>query len=222
MENNLVMFDVETRTTWPQLLLVGNAGERAGDCLIYGRNNVATTWGFWKTLHPETVVMTNRNDGTTTIKPEWYATNPYEDYHANREPRPYPISRVDERLPEREIVLGVHGDGGSAVVLPQAAAAHARVGNSEVVLFTHFDSKTTFVFENALDGVRRTFLEAEPDANGIPRFRDVDSGSLWSIDGIALEGPLQGKRMAQMPALHLYWFAWSVFFPDTPILRPGS
>lgn len=219
MENNLVMFDVETRTTWPQLVAIATAGPQEGECLIYGRNNVATTWKFWKTLHPETVVMTNRNDRTTTIKPEWYGTNPYEDYHALREPLPYPLSRLDGRLSERDIVLGVHGDGGSAVVISESSVAHTVVGRSEIVLFSDTSSNTTFVFENQLDGIRRTFIEATPNDQGIPQFQDLQSKTLWSIDGIAVDGPLVGRRLAQMPALHLYWFAWSTFFPDTPILR---
>ncbi len=220
MENNLVMYDVESRTTWPQLLMTGNSGPREGECLDLRRNNVATTWKFWRTLHPETVVMTNRNDDKTTIRPEWYGVNPYEDYHDLLEAKPYPISIIDGRLPEREIVLGVHGDGGSAVVMITRAVHHQRVGNSPTVLFSDLASNTTFVFENNLDGEERNFITDEPDENGIPRFLDLESGTLWSIDGIGLEGELAGRRLAQMPALHLYWFAWSVFFQDTPILRP--
>jgi len=70
MDDNLVLVDMETSTAWPQILLEGISGERTGDCLTLRRTGVATTWKFWKTLHPETVVLTNRNDRQTVIKPE--------------------------------------------------------------------------------------------------------------------------------------------------------
>jgi len=228
MDNNLIMFDVETQSTWPQIFYTSNSGSRAGQCLEFGRNTVATTWKFWRTLHPETVVMTNRNDKKTTIKPEWYNVNPYKDYHERIEPILHPITNVDPRLPDREVVLGVHGDGGSAAVLVQREVAHATIGKSPVVFFsgaptTNFFNempvRTTFVFENNLEGEVRRFRRTSDDTNGLPRFEDIDSGTVWSIEGIGLEGPLAGKRLAQMPALHLYWFAWATFFPNNPILH---
>lgn len=50
--------------------------------------------------------------------------------------------------------------------------------------------------------------------------QDSRTGSLWSLDGIALAGPLAGTRLAQVPAFHVYWFAWATFFRDSPILIP--
>jgi hypothetical protein len=76
------------------------------------------------------------------------------------------------------------------------------------------------VFENNLQGVERRFREAAADSNGVPRFEDAQTKTTWSIDGIALEGPLAGQRLAQMPALHLYWFSWATFFPGNPIIWP--
>ena len=70
-----------------------------------------------------------------------------------------------------------------------------------------------------MDGKQLTFVEHTPDENGIPRFKDTDDGTVWSIDGIAVEGPKAGRRLAQMQALQLYWFVWATFFPNTPILH---
>lgn len=219
IENNLIMVDIETRTTWPQILAMGNSGVREGECLDYRRNNAAMTWEFWRRLHPETLVLGNQNNDRTAIEPEWYFTNPYREYHEGRILPPHPFTNPDDRLPWQKIVVGVHAKNGKAAVLIREPVAAAKIGESQVVFFHHPESGAVYVFENNLGGKKRVFEPYEADQNGLPRFRDLDNGTLWSLEGLALEGPDAGMRMAQLPALHLYWFAWSAFFPDTPILK---
>ena len=217
MDNNLIMIDVETKTTWPQILAVGNAGPRKGECLEYGRNTVATTWDFWQRMHPETVVLTNQNNFQTVIEPRFYNTNPYDDYHKGFIGPPHEVSVKDDRRPSQEIVLGVHAGDGRAAVVMTKPVGETMIGSTPTVLFHDPESNTTFAFENNFDGASRRFFPHDPDENGIPRFRD-NAGSVWSMDGIGLEGPDTGMRMSQMPALTLYWFAWAAFYPGAPIV----
>jgi hypothetical protein len=48
--------------------------------------------------------------------------------------------------------------------------------------------------------------------------RDEQTGSLWSgLDGKAAEGPLKGKRLAQVPSTYAFWFAWKDYYPETTV-----
>ena len=83
--------------------------------------------------------------------------------------------------------------------------------------FHHGPSGTALAFENRVGGVPRTFLEHDVDENGFPTYRDTTDGSIWNIEGIAIEGAQLGKRLARMPAVQVYWFVWATFFPGSPI-----
>jgi hypothetical protein len=210
--------DLETSTSWPQILLKGISGDRTGDCLTIRRTGVATTWEFWKTLHPETVVLTNQNDLQTVIRPEFYFTNPYEEYWDERiDPPTWPVSNPDDRLPPQKIILGVHAQNGRAAVVVTDPVAQTMIGDTPVVFFRHDPSGTVFAFENRLDGRKRAFLEHDPDENGFPTFRDTADGSIWNIEGIAIKGAQAGRRLARMPAVQVYWFVWATFFPGSPV-----
>ena len=50
-------------------------------------------------------------------------------------------------------------------------------------------------------------------------FRDRETGSQWNVLGAAVDGPLQGERLAAVTHLDTFWFAWAAFQPDTRILR---
>ena len=64
---------------------------------------------------------------------------------------------------------------------------------------------------------RETPQEHDPDENGFPTFKDGTDGTVWNIEGVAVEGPKQGSRLARMPAVEIYWFVWATFFPGSSI-----
>lgn len=49
-------------------------------------------------------------------------------------------------------------------------------------------------------------------------------GTLWTIEGRALEGPLAGKSLARSDSQMSQWYGWVSYFPDTSIFgaRPRS
>lgn len=217
MGNTLLMRDVETRSVWSQIVAMSISGPRRDACLEIERNTVATSWEAWNRLHPDTFVLTNQAGKQLGIDPSFYETNPYEDYWAGLVEPPSRIFREDDRLPRQTIVLGVHGDGGRAAVIMDGSVGTTTVGNSPVVLFRDPETEMLFAFENNLEGKVRSFAAAGLDGNGFPRFRDTE-GTVWTLEGIAVNGPKAGKRLAQMPTMRVYWFVWASFFPDTPIL----
>jgi hypothetical protein len=60
-------------------------------------------------------------------------------------------------------------------------------------------------------------LDFQPDDDG--NFRDRQTGSIWTLLGEALSGPLAGTRMERIPHGDYLWFAWAAFRPETDVRR---
>lgn len=71
----------------------------------------------------------------------------------------------------------------------------------------------TRVFDPVLDGKPLSFEAAEGG------FRDRATGSLWSVLGKAIEGPLAGKAFRPVPHIDAFWLAWAAFNPETQLAR---
>ena len=75
------------------------------------------------------------------------------------------------------------------------------------------DVGATGVFDPNLDGRQLSF---RADGDDIV---DEETGSVWNILGVAIEGPLAGKRLEPIVHGAHFWFAWAVFKPDTTVYR---
>jgi hypothetical protein len=51
---------------------------------------------------------------------------------------------------------------------------------------------------------------------------DENTGSEWSVEGMAVEGELAGTRLLPLDWVFLKWHAWSPFHPDTELYRAES
>jgi hypothetical protein len=98
------MYDRWTESYWSQGLGLAVTGELTGMQLKTIPFDVIT-WGDWKKLHPDTLVLT-----TDTGHLRSYATDPYGDYYTD--PRIiFPIDNQDDRMHPKEIILGFNEDG---------------------------------------------------------------------------------------------------------------
>ena len=50
---------------------------------------------------------------------------------------------------------------------------------------------------------------------------DRETGSTWNVLGLATEGPLQGATLEPVLSGNHFWFAWSVFEPETRVVTGG-
>ncbi len=159
-----------------------------------------------------------------------YGANPYVRYD---EPTLAPFlfeGRLDPRRPPKERVVGVTV-GGQARAYPWSMLAKRRVvqdriGAERVVILYRpgtlsaldagpiAESRAigaTAVFSPMVDGHPLTF---EPAAAG---FRDRETGSVWTLLGQAVQGPLTGTRLIPVAHVDAFWFAWAAFHPTTTI-----
>ena len=58
-----------------------------------------------------------------------------------------------------------------------------------------------------------TLTDGKPAA-----LRDVETGTVWRLsDGLAVEGPLEGRHLTRVVAHPAFWFGWRGYFPNSKI-----
>ena len=215
--NVLVMFDNETDTYWSQLLGDALEGELAGAKLT-PVSSVQTTWAAWKEAHPETKAL--RTGGTGG-----YDT--YDSYYGSSSLGVLGESRADDRLSPKELVAGAVLDG-QPIVYPHTALRDDRVANDTVddlavTVFYDPDTRTAVLYERLVVDANgeEQLLTFEATDNHI-EFVDKETGSLWLLlSGTAIDGPLQGTQLTQIPSTSSFWFGWKDWYPDTLIYGQG-
>ena len=96
----------------------------------------------------------------------------------------------------------------------QPIAVFWKPGTSTIFGNSGRDVGSTGAFLRDFAGQVLTF-EATDDG-----FVDEQTGSLWSISGEAIDGPLSGSQLERLVSGEHFWFAWSVFKPDTIVWQP--
>jgi hypothetical protein len=205
--NNLVMYNRTTsESLWPQMSRGARCGPSAGGQLtMYPA--VEMTWEGWRTLHPETRVV-----GSETGHSRSYNVYPYGFYDIPDNPELLFQQTIDPRRPPKERVLGIPG----RTAYPFGELAE--LGDVGVTIDFDFvvmwdgrrDAATAF---RRTVGEQRLTFKSEGGA-----IVDLETGSVWGVDGLAVDGPLEGERLPMIPEAYVaYWFAWADFEPSTSL-----
>ncbi len=139
--SNLVMYDRKTDSLWSQILGQAIVGEMAGTKLEILPSDLVK-FGDWKKINPNGQVLSK---DTGAARP--YATDPYGDYYTT--PGTYfPVSNRDNRLDEKELVMGIEVNGKFKAYWPEAVK---RLGQATDI----FEGKTIVLkYEKDIDAVR--------------------------------------------------------------------
>ena len=225
--DNLVMYDRQTETLWPQLTGQASIGVLTGEQLKAIPMGVVA-WQEFREAFPDSLVL-NRDTGSD--RP--YGRNPYIGYDDLDSSVPFPLpGDSDDRLVVKQRVIGLStGETAIAVLrssLEGSEPLALEVDGTPLVLWHRpgqssaldtgsiskgSDIGTVGVFEARLGKRLLSFVK---QGSG---FADVETGSRWNVLGQATAGPLAGKRLT--PAVHLdtFWFAWAAFQPRTQLRR---
>ena len=218
LDNNLVLFDRETNTTWAQILGVGLKGPRAGECLTMGRNTSDLEFGQFRELYPRAQILADFNtpygEGAIGDGEEYYQIY-WDDVEVVGAGE---IAHPDSRMKPKDVVLGVHGESGvAAVKMSLTYVMHGKIGGTSMVVFHHPPTGSYFAFHNQVKGTSRQF-DLFDQSGTTPLYQD-ETGTTWRFDGVAVEGPDAGERLAQVPAFRVFWFAWATLHPGTELIR---
>lgn len=224
----VVMCERETETVWTQVSGQAVQGPLQGARLKKGPL-LDTTWGQWKKLHPDTLVMSDDTPYRRFYSPK----EKPEPRGYDRFPAPFfrpTVIRGDKRLPPFDKVLAVAlatplADGKEETFTRRAYPVKAlqeaggvvndNVGAAPVTAFLDPSTQTACAFSRVLEGKTLTFEGRKSD--GRVTFHDRETGSRWNIEGKAEEGPLAGKSLERLENHLSQWYGWSAYFPDTSI-----
>lgn len=203
--SNLLMYDRYTESYWSQALGMAVKGELTG----YQLNLIpfdVITWGDWKKLHPDTLVLT-----TDTGYIRSYETDPYGNYYT--EPRiMFPVEHSDDRMHPKEIIIGVSQDDTYKAFkqndIESNIIINDSVGDVPVMLISLY-SENSRAFNRALDGIVLDFEFVDG------KILDSQTNSEWNYDGLSVSGDYLGKQLNRMPIEPGFWFEWVAFHPET-------
>jgi hypothetical protein len=235
--NNLVMYDrrdpLSSATLYPQMMGMGVFGARAGQPLNL-LPVVETTWGYWKTLHPNTTVV-GSNQPVNVGNPRRYGQTTYQlyPYDNYRDPQTSPFfstwpSQNDNPTrmlySNKSMTLGVRfGELAKAYpfeTMDSQEVINDTIGNQGLVVVYSADEKLALPFSRHLNGQMLTFERVPTlDAAVFPfMMRDTQTGTTWDLLGRGVDGPNAGQQLEQLPAHNAFWFAWATFWQNTGVL----
>jgi len=200
--SNLVMYDRATDTWWPQVLATGVRGPHAGETLREFRV-VWTTWERWRSVHPETDVLTRDTGYTRRYDDDPYGGyNPKGGYYVTDGTMFDTLARDDE-IHDKRVAIGARTAEG-AIVFDKESLLSERVLAGDLTGTVHVavadpELATGYVYANP-DG-----SEVTPDGDG------------YRLDGeryAAADLPLE--RVLAFDGMYFVWYA---FYPDLIYVR---
>ena len=215
MQNNLIMFDRQTDSNWPQLRLQADRGSLR-DTKLDLIEHTEIEWGGWKELHPGTFIM-NRNSGGRD--PDQYSFTLYNGYRVPNSSPLFPMNFNDTRLLPKIRVIGIFA-GSETKAYPMfsfdngRAVINDKVAGSSIAVFGDPGSRMMRAFVANANGQDLTLKLVPGTETGSlfnVRFSDDETGSTWNLDGEAVAGSLTGEKLSEPKSYVAYWFAWSAF-----------
>lgn len=159
--SNLVMYDRKTDSLWSQILGEAIVGELTGTRLKVLPSDMMRYENF-KKIYPKGQVLSKETGAT-----RFYGQDPYGDYYTS--PGTYfPVGKKDDRLAEKDFVLGIVVNNKAKAYLPEAVK---KVGTIE----DRFGDKVIVAkYEKDIDAVR--LFEKKPNGE-LERINPF--GSFW-------------------------------------------
>ncbi len=221
----LVMYDRATESLWTHFDGKAVVGVLTGTELdVYG--SPLMSWADFRSTYPTGKVL----DETQTGFRRSYGSNPYVGYD-DSDTEPFLFRGVpDPRARSKERVVGVsHNDVDVAYSLQSISGSGPTAtpvdhGDEQLVILWS-PGQSTALEGSAVDDGRdvgsvgvfvplagEQSLTLAGDGEG---FIDEETGSRWSVAGVAVAGELAGTQLERIPHLDTFWFAWATY-------RPGS
>ncbi len=205
--SNLVMYDRLTDSLWSEILGKAIVGELTG----YELDRIPfdlVKWGNWKTLYPETLILT-----TDTGYQRPYGTDPYGDYYTD--PRVlFPIENQDNRLNPKEIIVGFSDDQNRKAYrladLELVKVVNDEIGEKKLLLLSNSPTMVR-IFDRTINGKTLEFQISDD------KLIDKNTNSEWNVEGVAVEGSLKGSKLTRMVHEPGFWFSWAAFYPNTEL-----
>ncbi len=218
--SDLVMWDDKTTSLWQQITGEGVVGQYAGAQLESIPTSIVSFRQFAENFPDGKSLSADAGFGRTA-----YGSNPYQGYSSSSSPFLF-RGDVDDSLEPLSRVIGVTEGETTASYsfarLQAESVVNDEVGGVPIVVFHAGDTAdaldqsaiaisdpigSAIAHSPVVDGQTLTFT-----ANDDETFTDDQTGSTWSVLGIASDGELAGTQLAPVEHRNEFWFAWQAFF----------
>ena len=210
--NALVMYDHQTETLWSQFLSEAVEGDLQGTKLKL-LPALQTDWATWVELHPDTLALD---------KGGRFTRDPYQGYYAVEDAGVLGETRQDDRLYVKEFIIGLERDGMARAypfsVLNDVPIVNDTFGDDPILIVFDAESGGGAIFDRNLEQGTLTFDLKEGSSEDSLLMVDRETETVWeALTGEAIEGPLLGSTLEQVPTTLSFWFGWKDFYPDTEV-----
>jgi len=227
LHSNLVMYDRQTRSLWPQLAGQVVAGVLTGTRLTaYPVQTIA--WQDWLAANPRSWVLSK-----DTGYDRSYGFNPYGGYD---QPTSQPFDLpgpADPRLPPKTRIIALGGEQDPVAITLDSLIARRvlllNLARQDIVVWALLGLRSALDTPDLAAGRtiaatgaflsswnrRPLHFRAYPSGSD---FTGAETGSRWNVLGQALTGPAKGAQLQPVPHLDTFWFAWAAYRPHTRIL----
>lgn len=217
--SNSILIDRNTGSLWSQLLGMAFDGPLAG----HGMNILPSYWMTWKNareIFKDAQVLATPRGGWRNYNRDPYGSYLLPGNYYDDERILYTMSHVDTRMDAKTHVIGLE------VEKNLVAVDINFVREKKVVNFYSGIVPLVGIYDSRMDVARifvRNVWEGRTPAlfawheNSI---RDLQTRSLWSMDGRCVDGNLTGAAMDELFGVYAFWFVWGAFHPETELV-PG-
>lgn len=212
LNDNLVMVDQrEGESLWPQMRRSAVCGPASGTGLEMVPI-IDLKWGYWRELHPDTEVLpVSVQSVDAKRKRSSELARPSDAIAAEATTPSGPVLG----LPEVRSTTNGAGGSSDGVAVPfralddgSTARAVEITNDTGPVVFWNREARAAMAYDTSI-----SFSVTEAG-----RFVDEATGSTWTLDGRAVDGPRQGERLPPVKTAYVaLWAAWSEFHPDTEV-----
>lgn len=203
VNSNLIMYNRESDTHWPQILATGIHGPEKARGLKEVRV-IWTDWASWRERHPETRVLSRRTGYARNYRRDPYGGyGPKSGYYAGGGII-FPVFETSDRFSDKHEIFGFRTADQAVAVDPDVLADAGIVrheGQQGDFLIVHDPGLGTgWVFRGPRGGL--------PDDEALSDLSFTESGP----DSAALED------LEAINGFEAMWFAWYAFYPDTTVI----
>jgi hypothetical protein len=212
--SNLILYDRNTDSYWPQMLMKSVRGSKSGT-LATQKITFEATWQSFKLMYPQAQVL----DESTGFSRN-YQDYPYGSFKTNMGLFFNVDNSGDARLHPKERVLGIKsGTSTKAYNISSFASdidvIEDTVGSTEMVIAISAGDRYAVAFERTVsDG---TLLNFSAIYNQLPIVMEDNEGNQWDITGKAISGTRTGEQLTQPFSFIAYWYAWAAIYSNTSV-----
>lgn len=206
--NNNVILGDELGNQWNQITGIAISGPSMGQVLPRREGVRTLTWDQFKDRYPSGQVL---SEGTGFNRE--YGVHPFGAYPVNDRVY-YPLTTAPQEEMLKVTVAGIPGEN-IAIPVQKTKSSLTSFGSGERAVIAVYDKNGIFqLFSPYLDGQTLNFTFNK----GSETMTDAETGSEWSLSGVALTGTMAGKKLREISYTQAFAMCWIGMNPDVVIL----